>query len=145
LEPHGPWSLPPLDFTWRALGKGRDCSRRLPPDALDAARTFLDQLLLRAGPGTWLERNGKRCRIVERTARGVRIDGGPDGFASRQASLTDLAWVMLAAQGVTKEGGLLDAARVNRVRYLEGTPKGSTRWIDTGWALALLPSAQVSG
>ncbi len=25
---------------------------------------------------------------------------------------------------------------VNRVRYLEGTPKGSTRWVDTGGALA---------
>jgi hypothetical protein len=24
---------------------------------------------------------------------------------------------------------------VNRLRYLEGTPKGSTRWNETGWAL----------
>jgi hypothetical protein len=52
-------------------------------------------------------------------------------------SATDLAWVMLAAQTVTEDGGLLDAARVNRLRYLDGTPKGSTRWIDTGWAIAL--------
>src|SRR4030095_16739814 len=28
-------------------------------------------------------------------------------------------------------------ARVNRARYLEGTPRGSTRWIDTAWALAV--------
>lgn len=30
------------------------------------------------------------------------------------------------------QGGLLDEERVNRLRYLEGTPKASTRWIDTG-------------
>jgi superfamily II DNA or RNA helicase/HKD family nuclease len=138
LEPDGPWRLPALDFaTWRALGNRLGCSRRLPSGALDAARTFLDQLLLRAPAGTWLERDGKRCRIVERMPRGVRVDGGPGGFAARQVSLTDLAWVMLAAQGVSAEGGLLDEARVNRLRYLEGTPKGSTRWIDTGWALTL--------
>jgi hypothetical protein len=35
-------------------------------------------------------------------------------------------------------GGILDEARVNRLRYLEGTPKASTRWIDTGWAIALV-------
>ncbi len=35
-----------------------------------------------------------------------------------------------------EHGGILDEGRVNRLRYLEGTPKGSTRWIDTGWALA---------
>jgi len=33
---------------------------------------------------------------------------------------------------------LLDEAFVNRVRYLEGTPRGSTRWIDTGHALRLV-------
>ena len=35
-------------------------------------------------------------------------------------------------------GGLLDEHRVNRVRYLEGTPYDSTRWIDTRNALQLL-------
>jgi hypothetical protein len=146
LQPDGVWSLPDLDFaTWRALGNIRGCSRRLPSGALDAARTFLDQLLLRAPPGTWLERDGKRCRIVERMPRGVRVDGGPDGFAARQVSLTDLAWVMLAARGVAAEGGLLDEARVNRLRYLEGTPKGSTRWIDTGWAITLFRGDVVGG
>lgn len=33
-------------------------------------------------------------------------------------------------------GGLIDEERVNRLRYLEGTPKASTRWVDTGWGLA---------
>jgi hypothetical protein len=32
---------------------------------------------------------------------------------------------------------VLDEARVNRLRYLDGTPKDATRWIDTGWAIRL--------
>jgi hypothetical protein len=51
-------------------------------------------------------------------------------------SLVDLAWVIHAAEDVASTGGLLDEARVNKLRYLDGTPKGSTRWIDTGWAIA---------
>jgi len=89
-------------------------------------------------------RDEKRCRIVARAGEGVRIDGGDGGFAPRQISLTDLAWVILAAEAVKSEGGVLDEARVNRLRYLDGTPKGSTRWIDTGWAIVLFaetPSA----
>jgi hypothetical protein len=42
-------------------------------------------------------------------------------------------------------GGLLDEARVNRLRYLDGTPKGSTRWIDTGWALVVYEAATRAG
>ncbi|MFY0539871.1 hypothetical protein [Nannocystis pusilla] len=67
---------------------------------------------------------------------GLRIDGGDEGFAERSISLTDLAWVAVASDDVQAHGGVLDEARVNRARYLDGTPKGSTRWIDTGWALA---------
>lgn len=40
---------------------------------------------------------------------------------------------------------IIDEARVNRVRYLEGTPKGSTRWIDTGWAITLFAAAAARG
>ena len=73
------------------------------------------------------------------TARGgLRIDGGEGGFAERTVSLTDLGWAILARDDVAERGGLLDEARVNKLRYLEGTPKGSTRFIDTGWALAAL-------
>jgi hypothetical protein len=36
LEPDGPWSVPALDFqTWRALGRGRECSRRLLAAAIE--------------------------------------------------------------------------------------------------------------
>jgi len=122
------WAVPALDFaTWRALGKGRDCSRRLSSGALERARIVLDEVVRKAGPAGWLERDGRRCRIVESTAGGVRIDGGDGGFAARLLSLTDVAWVLLAAEDVKAAGGMLDEARVNRVRYLEGTPKESTR------------------
>ena len=149
VEDEEQWAIPALDFaTWRALGKGRDCSRRLPPLALERAESVLEEVVRRAGSGGWMERDGRRCRIVERTAGGVRIDGGSGGFAARLISLTDVAWVLLAAEDVTDAGGMLDEARVNRVRYLEGTPKESTRWIDTGWAILLVEgrsSTEASG
>jgi hypothetical protein len=37
--------------------------------------------------------------------------------------------------------GILDEERVNRLRYLEGTPRSSTRWIDTGWAMMIFAAA----
>jgi hypothetical protein len=52
---------------------------------------------------------------------------------------------MLAAKSVNTEGGVLDEARVNRLRYLEGTPEDSTRWIDTGWAILLVAGTPGSG
>jgi hypothetical protein len=70
------------------------------------------------------------------------VDGGPGGFAERTVSLVDLAWVIVAADDVAEHGGVLDEARVNRMRYLEGVPKGSTRWIDTGWAISLWDAAK---
>ncbi len=82
--------------------------------------------------------DGKRARVLGRAARGgVRVDGGDGGFRERTVSLADIAWVIVAADHAAEEGGRLDEERVNRLRYLEGTPKGSTRWIDTGWAIAL--------
>ena len=48
-----------------------------------------------------------------------------------QVSATDIAWVLRAVDDVEVEGGFW-TRRVNRLRYLEGTPKESTRWIETG-------------
>ena len=139
LETEQQWRVPPLDFdTWLALGRGRNCSRRLPDEAKTRAQAFVDELFRRTGAGAWLTHNGKRCRVLERTTGGVRIDGGEDGFVPRRVSVTDIAWVLLAADDVAANGGVLDEARVNRLRYLEGTPKGSTRWIDTRWAIAMV-------
>lgn len=66
------------------------------------------------------------------------MDGGDTGFAERTVSLVDLGWVLAAVEDVRVNGGVLDEARVNKLRYLDGTPQGGTRWIDTGWALAIL-------
>ncbi|AUX42551.1 uncharacterized protein SOCE26_039840 [Sorangium cellulosum] len=52
---------------------------------------------------------------------------------------------MVARDEVRKNGGLLDEQRVNRLRYLEGTPRGATRWIDTGWALLLAAEGVAAG
>lgn len=134
------------DFsTWRAWGEGRIASRTLPDGALGRAQVVLDALLALPEVDRWLERpNSRRGRVLGASARGgVRIDGGDDGFEERTVSVADLAWVITAADDAETKGDRLDEARVNRVRYLEGTPKASTRWIDTGWALAIL--AKIGG
>jgi hypothetical protein len=86
----------------------------------------------------WLAQpSGPRARVLGAAPRGgFRVDGGDGGFGERTVSLTDLAWVISASDVARESGAILDEALVNRVRYLEGTPKGSTRWVDTGWALA---------
>ncbi len=140
LVEEGAWSLPAVDFdTWRSLGKGRSASRRLPTEWEEHAKALARDLADRAGE--WVDGRGKRCRLVGASARGgVRIDGGSDGFAERTVSVVDLAWVLKAQAECGRTRGVLDEAAVNRLRYLDGTPKGSTRWIDTGWALVLAGS-----
>lgn len=49
--------------------------------------------------------------------------------------MTDVAWALAATAHAEAHDTLLDEALVNRVRHLDETPKGSTRWIDSGWAL----------
>ena len=134
------WAIPDVSYeTWRALGSGRECSRRLPPEALDRACLVVDAVLAKVGEGGWIERDGKRVRVLGRAAKGgIRIDGGEGGFSARTVSLNDIAWCLVAKDDVGLSGGILDEARVNRLRYLEGTPRQSTRWIDTGWALTLV-------
>lgn len=138
------WAIPEVDFrTWRALGQGRSASRRLPAEWLESAERFASQLVADRPPGSeLLLADDKRVRLVGRAPRGgLRIDGGPGGFAERTISLIDLAWALFARAESTRRGAPLDEALVNRLRYLDGTPKSSTRWIDTGWALALVTSA----
>jgi hypothetical protein len=139
-EAEGAWAIPDVDFaTWRALGSGRECSRRLPAGAEERARRVVEAILARTPPDGWIEAGGKRCRVVGHArSGGIRIDGGGGGFAERTVSLTDLAWVLVAGDDVRERGGVLDEARVNRLRYLDGTPKASTRWIDTGWAIVVV-------
>jgi superfamily II DNA or RNA helicase/diadenosine tetraphosphate (Ap4A) HIT family hydrolase/SOS-response transcriptional repressor LexA len=137
-EDRGTWSLPAVDFpTWRAWGRGREASRRLPEGALDKAQLAAAELLARPEAQRWIHRGERRARIVGKARDGgLRIDGGPGGFAERTVSLVDLAWVIYAVEDVASTGGLMNEARVNKLRYLDATPKESTRWIDTGWAIA---------
>jgi hypothetical protein len=114
----------------------------LPKGAREQAKKIVDLLLTAPGAGAFVERNGRRCRIAGRAENGgLRIDGGPGGFAQRTVSLTDIAWALIASDDVRKNGGLLNEERVNHLRYIDGTPEGSTRWIDTGWALLLVAAA----
>lgn len=133
------WALPPVDFeTWRRLGAGREVSRRVPNAALARAQQVADAVLDLPEAQRWLTRaDGRKARVLGRAQQGgLRVDGGDDGFSQRTVSLQDLAWVSVAAESVAAERGLLDEQRVNRLRYLDGTPRESTRWIDTGWAIA---------
>ncbi|WP_437316326.1 DEAD/DEAH box helicase family protein [Sorangium sp. So ce385] len=147
LDDEGLWACPGIDHAaYRALGSGRGASRSLPAGSHERARALVEELLRRPGAGAFVERDGRHCRIVGRAdGGGLRVDGGPGGFAERTVSLTDLAWVIVARDDVGKNGGRLDEQRVNRLRYLEGTPRAATRWIDTGWALALAAAAHPAG
>lgn len=135
------WSLPDLDWeTWRALGQGRSASRRLPADIRTEAPRVVTRILetAQAADG-WIRAGEVAYRVLGRSPDGgVRVDGGPDGFGSRTVSTTDIGWVLVAHRDAQVNGGLVDEARVNRLRYLEGTPRESTRWIDTKHALALV-------
>ncbi|XXS84572.1 HIT family protein [Sorangium sp. So ce176] len=132
LEDEGLWACPGIDHqAYRALGSGRGVSRTLPGGARERARALVEELLRRPGAGAMVERYGRRCRIVGRTEAG--------------GLLTDLAWVIVGRDDVRKNRGLLDEQRVNRLRYLEGTPRAATRWIDTGWALVLEAEAAGAG
>jgi hypothetical protein len=133
------FELPEVDFeTWRTLGEGRLASRVLPDEALTVAQRIVDALMLLPDTERVIKNvAGGRAFVRGRAPRGgLNIDGGPAGFKSRSVTLTDLAWVVVAARDVEANGGVLDEARVNRIRYLEGTARGATRWIDTGWAIA---------
>lgn len=133
------WSVPAVSFAiWRLWGAGREVSHRLPDGALAKAQLAATALLALPEKERWIVRgDNRRARILGPAQRGgLRVDGGEGGFAERTVSTSDLAWVIVAAEDVAETRGLLNEQRVNRMRYLDGTPKGSTRWIDTGWAIA---------
>lgn len=123
---------------WRTFSSARSASRSLRRRWSDAATRLADLAPTRLAE-VWVERGRQRGRVVGRAAQGgLRISGGEGGFAERTISLLDLGWSLAGEDDVRARGGVLDEARVNRLRYLDGTPKGATRWIDTGWALAIV-------
>jgi superfamily II DNA or RNA helicase/diadenosine tetraphosphate (Ap4A) HIT family hydrolase/HKD family nuclease/SOS-response transcriptional repressor LexA len=137
----GLWAIPAVDYaSSKSLGDG-SVSRRLDPVWLERAREFVGTLEV----GAWIDARGRRCRVVQVLSSGaVRIDGGPEGFKPRNVSLSDLGWVLLARDVAGRNGAVLDEAFVNRVRYVDGTPKKATRWIDTGWATVLVAASDFS-
>jgi hypothetical protein len=114
----------------------------LPAGALERDRRVVENVLARPEAVRFVVRqNGRRALIVGPAQQGCLRIVGPQGeFTERTVSLLDLAWVVAAEDDVKHHGGILDEQRINRLRYLEGTPKGSTRWIDTGWAIAIVRS-----
>lgn len=132
----GAWAFPAFDYaSWQEIG-GRGVSRTLEERWLAAARSLAEQVPM--GP---VEVEGRRCTVVGRAAEGgLRVEVGS---GERTISLTDLGWVLNAAEYARSSGAILDEALVNRLRYLEGTPKGSTRWIDTGWAILIARSKRL--
>jgi hypothetical protein len=145
-DDEGAWAFrdPPLAL-WRALSSGRGASRTLPRSWVQAAERLAGLASERLA-SVWIERGSQRGQIVGRSGQGgLRVSGGEGGFAERTVSLLDLGWALAAEEHVRTGGGLLDEARVNRLRYLDGTDKGATRWIDTGWAIAILATARAAG
>jgi len=133
------WRIPPVDqLTWGQWGKGREASRPLPPRARARAELAAAAVLALPEEERWIEQpNGQRARVIGAAKRGgLRVDGGEGSFEERTVLLIDIGWVIVADDDVREHGGTLDEPRVNRLRYQEGTSKSSTRWIDTGWALA---------
>jgi hypothetical protein len=134
------FEIPEVDYeTWRTWGAGRSASRALPHEALTVAQRMVDQMMdVPEAKRVVTNPVGRRGFVRGRAQKGgLRLDGGPERFAERTVSLTDLGWVAVAARDVEQNGGVLDEARVNRLRYLEGTDRAATRWIDTGWAIAV--------
>jgi hypothetical protein len=126
------WTVPELDYAaWTALrtaGARGGLSRPLPTEDAVAAQQLATAL---RGPVTFGDRS---VVVLGKTAKGgltVRLPGG----ASRKVSNTDIGWVLNA---IRTGDATPDEAAVNRRRYIEGTPKASTRWIDTGHAITLV-------
>jgi superfamily II DNA or RNA helicase/diadenosine tetraphosphate (Ap4A) HIT family hydrolase/HKD family nuclease len=135
----GAWQFEaPSREVWGRLSPGsRSSSRTLPTRWALAADALVERVL--AEPSLTVTRGGVAGTVVGRSAQGgLRVSGGPNGFAERTVSRIDLGWALAAQDDVAREGGVLDEARVNRLRYLDGTEKSATRWIDTGWALAVV-------
>jgi superfamily II DNA or RNA helicase/diadenosine tetraphosphate (Ap4A) HIT family hydrolase/HKD family nuclease len=126
----GRWAFPPpTRALWSELSAGRSASRTLPVAYAQVAEAFAASLPVGA---SFVSASGTTWRVAERKPGGsVIVDGGGQ---ARPVTLTDIGWVLRAREA----GGVLDEAAVNRHRYLDGTAKASTRWVDTGIAIGLV-------
>lgn len=136
-EDEGDWAFAaPTLAQWRAIHPAGGVSRTLPRAAEQRAKAAADAIA-KALLGQPVSKGADgQLRVLGQTRTGsLRVE---QGKGTRSVSHSDLAWCLLAEDEVRGCGGVLDEARVNRLRYLEGTAKESTRYIDTGNALALM-------
>jgi len=135
----GTWTIPEMDFPcWAALrakGARGGASRPLPPEWETAARALVGRLLADPGVGGKVTRGERVLLIDGQASRGGLVVRSPGAKKSRTVSLLDLGWVLCAR---ARTDGPIDEGRVNEFRYLVGTPRKSTRWIDTGHAITLV-------
>jgi hypothetical protein len=129
---------------WRALSPAGGVSRTLPSDTKLRARQLAEAAVLRL-EGQALPGGPSASRVVVGLAKGGGLRVQLKSGSERALSLSDLGWCLLAEDDVRLSGGVLDEVRVNRLRYLEGTERSSTRWIDTGHTLAVLAALRRQG
>jgi len=124
---------------WRALGPSKGASSRPLPDRWRTeAQRFAQQLWDRAANQP-LGVGARRFTLLRLTPQGSLQIQPLTARKPRTISLTDLGWVLLAQHEASlHDAPHLDEGQVHRFRYLTGTPQGSTRFIDTGWALRLV-------
>ncbi len=148
VEGTAEWTLPEVDFlTWRRLGASRTASRPTPEPLARRARELVERALGLIGIGGVISRStGTTASLTGQTSQGgMVLTSTAEGATSRSVSLADLAWVLAAADDASTMGGEVDENRVNQLRYLPGTPEESTRWIDTGWAIAIWKETEARG
>jgi hypothetical protein len=107
-----------LDSNWihAYAQRVRSAAHALPPGEVEPEP-------LEPAPAPHERPDGRRAHVLGAAPRGgLRIDGGAAGFAERTVSPQDIAWVIAADDDVHERGGVLDEERINRLRYLEGTP-----------------------
>jgi hypothetical protein len=101
-----------------------------PPGCGKCAQIIADAILKRplgcrepmaAGHVSWERRREAACALTvgaeaSQSRRGAAAEGGCIGDVKRTVSLVDLGWVVVAADDVRENGGIVDEARVNRFR-----------------------------
>lgn len=139
------WAVPELDFeSWRSFGRGRTASRRLEPEYTEQARKLAAFLGERLDENGLIEARGRSCRFLGTNGKTVQLIA-PQMKSARSVTNIDLSWALKARHSVQLKGGVLDEGLLDRLRYLDGTPSGSRRFIDSGWALVLLEYAVRNG
>jgi superfamily II DNA or RNA helicase/SOS-response transcriptional repressor LexA len=134
----GAWAFPaPPALRWHELADAVTWSRTLPMEWRVRAQAFA-RMLGETKIGAEFAREAGMARVVRITRDlGVFLEGVDGSLSPRPISATDIGWVIWAADEAARGGPPLSLETVNRLRYLKGTPKGKTRYIDTKLAMAL--------